>query len=160
MEAEVATVIKFSEEDEKNLQTPTELFNYLKTKYGVPGTENKAIADTIYESVEIMIPGFPKNDTEDNRWQIHLEKFDEDNFSGKNHSLILGEINRTRSHSWSRVMQIESKAHDDSQAKTGPYYARCRYNIVAYNLLEKGHQNTFEAVTVFMGVMNEFLKQY
>lgn len=82
-----------------------QFYDFLKEKYGKPGTECLNPVKTIHCKMDVEIPGFSKNNPR-HTWSVHLETSIE---NAQKHRLILGTRWPDRRTSWSRYIQIESQ---------------------------------------------------
>lgn len=78
------------------------LYEYLKVKYGVQGTETfKKIKIGIPKKIEILIPGVAKNNNK-HKWVAFLEKQDSEEIN----ALIIGQEWKDEHCSWSRYIEV------------------------------------------------------
>ncbi len=161
---ETTSELKLSEKDEKILNTPVALYEYVKSMYGDSSTEKPGADPSIIKTIKIMLPAFqniekPTGSTMS--WSMHLENnTSKENLYLNSKDLVFLVQWPDESTASSRVIALESVVHHHSVPKDSKPYAQCRYHIVANSLFEKDDLALFSTVTEIMKKMNHFLKEY
>lgn len=123
--------------------TVEKLYEYFKSVYGVPNTEELNVADDIPKSVTIDVPGVKKNSGE------HSFKAFIENGENGEISLIIGECSPDRNTSWSRWLEIIDYKHEHS-----PYpFLKVTRSMPFRKTLE------MKSLTVFINVFESFFRE-
>ncbi|HTH93164.1 MAG TPA: hypothetical protein VL576_01630 [Candidatus Paceibacterota bacterium] len=155
---EVSLEIELSIEDQKILNTPVALYEYLKKIYGIPGSEKINPYESISKKVELSLIGLQSKTSSQTIWSAHLEENkQESNIDPNAQRLIFGVTWPSNGHMWSRVFEVEAQVQ---QHRDSAPFARCRYEPTANNLFEKEHIDLFIPVFEFFKILNNFIKQY
>lgn len=117
------------------------LYEYLKEKYGIQGTETFDQAELgIPMKVEIIIPGVAKNNSE-HKWVAFLEMQD----SNKINALIIGHKWPNDQTAWSRYIEVKNN---------NAIVDFAWFKII--NNTHLGHEYDFKSLLIFIQVLQEF----
>ena len=156
----VTTKLKLSDKDKKILETPLALYEYIKTLYGIEGTEKPGKHPEIMKGISISLPSLEGEQNPDTVWSVHIENNTSKDVYLNGKRLIFGVSWPDPSTAWSRIIAVDSAVHHYAIPIDSKPYARCRHSIVQNNLFETESIRLLTPINVFLKIMEDFLKQY
>jgi hypothetical protein len=120
------------------------LYDYLKDKYGVSGTEFFNEVGLIKPKIEVIIPGVRKNN-EEHKWVIFIE------VNNKNvESLIIAQEWPNCQNAWSRYLEVID------YSSSGKYPDFIFKNIVNHSI----ENDELRTLKTFLEIFEDFLKTF
>jgi len=149
---------KLSIEDEKILETPTALYDYIKERYGITSSEEPGMG-CILKSMAFVLLGSIEKSLPNTQWIIQLTVTKNTEPFPDQYTLQFI-VNSPNELTYRKTLvSISASVHHDVTRTEGERsYVDCHYDVAVRNLYEKRNGfDSFAAVTEFFKILKDFM---